>query len=69
VGPASAYQFARDDAHGRKDENGKTIDCGVIAILGLKAAEEIRAAMERLQAASEAKSSSNGAPKGAHNGA
>lgn len=37
--------------NGRKDENGKTIDRGVIGIRGLKAAEEIKATMERLQEA------------------
>ncbi len=36
---------------GRKDENGKTIVRGVIAIRGLKAAEDLRALMERLQEA------------------
>jgi hypothetical protein len=36
--------------NGRKDENGKTIDRGIVGIRGLKAAEEIRATMERLQA-------------------
>ncbi len=36
--------------NGRKDENGKTVDRGVIGIRGVKAAEEIRATMERLQA-------------------
>jgi hypothetical protein len=35
--------------NGRKDENGKTIDRGLIGIRELKAAEEIRATMERLQ--------------------
>ena len=35
--------------NGRKDENGKYIDRGVINIRGLKAAEEIKAMMERLQ--------------------
>jgi hypothetical protein len=34
---------------GRKDADGKTIDRGVISIRGLKAAEEIKATMERLQ--------------------
>jgi hypothetical protein len=37
--------------NGRKDADGKTIDRGVIGIRGPKAAEEIRATMERLQAA------------------
>lgn len=37
--------------NGRKDENGRSIDRGVINIRGLKAAEEIKATMERLQAA------------------
>ena len=37
--------------NGRKDENGKTIDRGVISIRGLKSAEEIKATMERLQEA------------------
>ena len=36
--------------NGRKDENGRSIDRGVIGIRGLKAAEEIKATMERLQA-------------------
>jgi hypothetical protein len=35
--------------NGRKDADGKTVDRGVINIRGLKAAEEIRATMERLQ--------------------
>jgi len=35
--------------NGRKDENGKSIDRGVISIRGLKAAEAIKATMERLQ--------------------
>ncbi len=35
--------------NGRKDENGKTVDRGVIAIRGLKAAEDLKALMERLQ--------------------
>jgi hypothetical protein len=35
--------------NGRKDADGKTIDRGVISIRGLKAAEEIKATMERLQ--------------------
>ena len=37
--------------NGRKDENGKTVDRGVIGIRGLKAAEEIKATIERLQEA------------------
>jgi hypothetical protein len=37
--------------NGRKDENGKTVDRGVIAIRGLKAAEDLKALMERLQEA------------------
>ena len=37
--------------NGRKDENGKTIDRGVVGIRGAKAAEEIKATMERLQEA------------------
>jgi hypothetical protein len=37
--------------NGRKDENGRSIDRGVIGIRGLKAAEEIKAMMERLQEA------------------
>ena len=36
---------------GRKDENGKTVDRGVIGIRGLKAAEDLKALMERLQQA------------------
>ncbi len=36
--------------NGRKDEHGRTVDRGVIGIRGLKAAEEIKATMERLQA-------------------
>jgi hypothetical protein len=36
--------------NGRKDADGKTVDRGVINIRGQKAAEEIRATMERLQA-------------------
>ena len=35
--------------NGRKDENGKSIDRGVISIRGLKSAEAIKATMERLQ--------------------
>ena len=37
--------------NGRKDADGRTVDRGVIAIRGLKAAEEIKATMERLQEA------------------
>ncbi|MBJ6124376.1 DUF7696 family protein [Microvirga splendida] len=37
--------------NGRKDADGKTVDRGVVAIRGLKAAEEIKATMERLQEA------------------
>jgi hypothetical protein len=36
--------------NGRKDADGKTVDRGVIGIRGPKAAEEIRATMDRLQA-------------------
>ncbi|WP_081929149.1 hypothetical protein [Microvirga sp. BSC39] len=36
--------------NGRKDADGRTVDRGVIGIRGVKAAEEIRATMERLQA-------------------
>jgi hypothetical protein len=36
--------------NGRKDADGKTMDRGVIAIRGPKAAEDIKATMERLQA-------------------
>ena len=35
--------------NGRKDADGKTVDRGVIGIRGLKAAEEIKATLERLQ--------------------
>ncbi|MFC5484449.1 DUF7696 family protein [Microvirga aerilata] len=35
--------------NGRKDESGKTLDRGVIAIRGLKAAEDLKALMEKLQ--------------------
>ncbi|MBF9195586.1 DUF7696 family protein [Microvirga terrestris] len=35
--------------NGRKDADGKTVDRGVIGIRGLKAAEEIKATMDRLQ--------------------
>lgn len=41
--------------NGRKDENGKTVDRGVIGIRGLKAAEDLKALMERLQAARAAR--------------
>jgi len=41
--------------NGRKDENGKTVDRGVIGIRGLKSAEQIKATMERLQAARAAR--------------
>jgi hypothetical protein len=34
--------------NGRKDENGKTVDRGVISIRGLKAAEDLKALIERL---------------------
>ncbi len=37
--------------NGRKDETGKTIDRGVIAIRGPKSAEQIKTTMERLQVA------------------
>ncbi len=37
--------------NGRKDENGKTIDRGVIGIRGVQGAEMIKAAMDRLEAA------------------
>ncbi len=37
--------------NGRKDENGKTIDRGVIGIRGVQGAETIKAAMDRLEAA------------------
>jgi hypothetical protein len=35
--------------NGRKDADGKTVDRGVTNIRGSKAAEDIRATMERLQ--------------------
>jgi hypothetical protein len=35
--------------NGRKDENGKAIDRGVVGIRGVKAAEAIKATMDRLQ--------------------
>lgn len=35
--------------NGRKDADGKTVDRGVVNIRGPKAAEEIKALMERLQ--------------------
>jgi hypothetical protein len=41
--------------NGRKDENGKTVDRGVIAIRGLKAAEDLKSLMERLEGAKLAK--------------
>lgn len=41
--------------NGRKDQDGKTIDRGVIGIRGLKATEEIRATMGRLQATHSAR--------------
>ncbi|WP_099514329.1 DUF7696 family protein [Microvirga ossetica] len=34
--------------NGRKDADGKPIDRGVVGVRGVKAAEEIRATMERL---------------------
>jgi hypothetical protein len=37
--------------NGRKDENGKPSDRGLICIRGLKAAEDIRTVMEQLQEA------------------
>jgi hypothetical protein len=37
--------------NGRKDENGKPSDRGLIGIRGLKAAEDIRTVMEQLQEA------------------
>ncbi len=37
--------------NGRKDENGKTVDRGVIAIRGLKAAEDLKSLMEKLHEA------------------
>lgn len=37
--------------NGRKDETGKTIDRGVIAIRGPKSVEQIKAMVERLQEA------------------
>jgi len=37
--------------NGRKDADGKTIDRGVVAIRGLTSAEQIKATVERLQAA------------------
>jgi hypothetical protein len=37
--------------NGRKDENGKQIERGLIGIRGLKAAEDIRAVMEQLHEA------------------
>jgi hypothetical protein len=41
--------------NGRKNENGRSIDRGVIGIRGNKAHEEIKATMERLQSAGDAK--------------
>jgi hypothetical protein len=41
--------------NGRKDENGKTIDRSVIGIRKPKAAEDIKATMERVQAAKDAR--------------
>jgi hypothetical protein len=41
--------------NGRKDENGKTIDRGLVGIRGPKAAEAIMETMRRLQEAREAK--------------
>ncbi|MBA1156226.1 DUF7696 family protein [Microvirga mediterraneensis] len=35
--------------NGRKDENGRTVDRGVIGIRGSKAVEDIKAMVERLQ--------------------
>lgn len=35
--------------NGRKDENGKSIDRGVIALRGLKAAEDLKALCNKLQ--------------------
>lgn len=35
--------------NGRKDENGRTIDRGVVGIRGPKAVEDIKAMVERLQ--------------------
>jgi len=37
--------------NGRKDADGRSIDRGVVGVRGLKAAEEIKATIERLQAA------------------
>ena len=37
--------------NGRKDADGRTLDRGVVRVRGVKAAEEIRATMERLLAA------------------
>ena len=37
--------------NGWKDADGKSIDRGVVGVQGLKAAEEIRATMQRLKAA------------------
>lgn len=35
--------------NGRKDENGKSIDRGAVAIRGVKAAETLKALMEKLE--------------------
>jgi hypothetical protein len=35
--------------NGRKDADGRTIDRGVIGLRGIKAAEEIRATMQKLE--------------------
>lgn len=37
--------------NGWKDADGKSIDRGVVGVQGVKAAEEIRATMQRLEAA------------------
>jgi len=37
--------------NGRKDENGKSIARGAVAMQGLKAAEDLKTLMERLQVA------------------
>jgi hypothetical protein len=37
--------------NGRKDENGKTVDRGVLGIRGPKAVEDIKATMDQLQSA------------------
>jgi hypothetical protein len=41
--------------NGRKDENGKTVDRGVVGIRGAPAAEKIMETARRLQEAREAK--------------